>query len=350
MTDRTTSSGPIEDPRVALLREWLESLPSGLALEPSSLRSASNDASFRRYFRVDAGARHGGSLIVMDAPPPMEDCRPFVHVAQLFGETGMTVPQVLHADLGRGFLLLTDFGSRTYLDELDDRSADRLYADALGALVAMQSGSRPGALPDYDRELLLRELMLYPEWYVARHKGVELRDDDRRVLLDAFETLLRNNLSQPRVNVHRDYHSRNLMVLEGPENPGVLDFQDAVHGPVTYDLVSLLKDAYVSWPEERVLDWAIRYWERARKAGLPVPADFADFYRDFEWMGLQRHLKVLGIFARLYHRDGKDRYLADLPLVLRYVEQAAARYNAFAGLARLIERIEGDGPAVGYTF
>ena len=198
--------------------------------------------------------------------------------------------------------------------------------------------------------LLLRELRLYPEWYVARHKGVVLDAAEAATLEAAFATLVDAVLAQPRVTVHRDFHSRNLMVLPGSRNPGILDFQDAVHGAITYDLVSLLRDAYVSWEEDRVLDWAIRYWERARAAGLPVPEQFGDFYRDFEWMGLQRHLKVLGIFARLYHRDGKDRYLADLPRVLQYVRETARRYSALGPLARLVDRIEGAGPTVGYTF
>jgi hypothetical protein len=345
-----TSPAPDADARLQQLVGWLRELPAEHEVAVDSIRPASNDASFRRYFRVDAAPRHGGSLVAMDAPPPMEDCRPFIHVAEVFAAAGMNVPRVLQADPARGFLLLSDFGNRTYLSELGDSSADALYADATRALVDLQRASREGVLPDYDRELLLRELMLYPVWYAERHKGHVLQPSERAGLEQAFEALLANNLAQPRVYVHRDYHCRNLMVLDGPANPGVLDFQDAVYGPITYDLVSLLRDAYVQWPEERVIDWAIRYWERARKAGLPVPGDFADFYRDFEWMGLQRHLKVLGIFARLYHRDGKDRYLADLPLVLQYVERTAARYNALTGLARLVERVEHRAGAVGYTF
>jgi aminoglycoside/choline kinase family phosphotransferase len=336
------------------------------------MRPASDDASFRRYFRIDrdpdrdpdrhfdhapgpdAGAVGTGSLIAMDAPPPMEDCRPFVHAADVFGRAGVTVPTVLEADLERGFLLLSDFGSTTYLDVLDERTAPRLYQDATGMLVTMQRASRPGVFGEYDHALLMREARLYPEWYVARHKGVTLDDDERRVLDDALELIVRANLAQPRVFVHRDYHSRNLMVLDGtpagPASPGVLDFQDAVHGPITYDLVSLLRDAYIQWDEEQVLDWAIRYWEQARAAGLPVSADFGEFYRDFEWMGLQRHLKVLGIFARLHHRDGKDRYLADLPRVLGYVTAVVKRYSALGPLARLLDRIEERSVQAGYSF
>ena len=336
------------DQRLIELQAWLRTLPASYGLDTGSLRPASDDASFRRYFRLEAA---GATMIAMDAPPPMEDCRPFVHAAKVLGDAGMSVPTVHEADLERGFLLLRDLGTRTYLDELGAETAPALYRDALAALVRMQQASRPGVFPEYDRALLERELMLFPQWYVERHRGVELGSADRQVIADAFEALIAGALAQPMTYVHRDYHSRNLMVLAGADNPGVLDFQDAVYGPVTYDLVSLLRDAYVAWPEEQVIDWAVRYWEMARRAGLPVHADFGAFYRDFEWMGLQRHLKVLGIFARLNYRDGKSRYLADLPLVLEYVERAARRYNAFAPLMRLIERVEGRAqPAVGYTF
>jgi aminoglycoside/choline kinase family phosphotransferase len=338
------------DTRLELLRAWLEALPAAHGLDLGTLRPASDDASFRRYFRVDAGAAFGGSLVAMDAPPPMEDCRPFVHAAEVLGRSGVSVPRIVEADLPRGFLLLEDFGSTTYLSVLDDATAPALYADAIGALVTMQSAGGADDFPPYDRALLLRELQLFPDWYIERHKGIVLAPAERAVLDQAFEAILDATLSQSRVHVHRDYHSRNLMLLPGTRNPGILDFQDAVFGPITYDLVSLLRDAYVRWEEEQVLDWTIRYWERARAAGLPMPEQFGDFYRDVEWMGLQRHLKVLGIFARLYHRDGKDRYLADLPRVLRYVRAVALRYNGLGPLARLIDRIEGDAPGVGYTF
>ena len=338
------------DTRLDTLRAWLQALPPALGLSPDTLRPASNDASFRRYFRLDADAAAGGTLVAMDAPPPMEDVRPFVHAAEVLARGGVSVPRVIEADVPRGFLLLEDFGSVTYLSVLDAATAPGLYADASRALVALQRAGRPDDFPPYDRVLLLRELRLYPDWYVERHKGVVLSADERATLDAAFDAILENVLAQPRVHVHRDYHSRNLMLLPGERNPGILDFQDAVVGPITYDLVSLLRDAYVKWDEEQVLDWAIRYWERARKAGLPMPAEFGDFYRDFEWMGLQRHLKVLGIFARLFHRDGKDRYLADMPLVLDYVRNAARRYSALAPLAKLVDRIEGDAPGVGYTF
>jgi aminoglycoside/choline kinase family phosphotransferase len=338
------------DARLDLLRDWLGSLPGSHGLDPATLRPASDDASFRRYFRVDARGAPGGTRIAMDAPPPMEDVRPFVHAAAVFAGSGVSVPAVLEADPARGLLLLEDFGSTTYLARLDAQRAPALYADALRALVTFQAGSDASRLPPYDRARLHAELMLFPQWYVERHKGVTLTDAERTALEAMFGLILASNLAQPTVTVHRDYHSRNLMVLEGERNPGILDFQDAVRGPITYDLASLLRDAYIRWDEEQVIDWAVRYWERARRAGLPVNADFGEFYRDFEWMGLQRHLKVLGIFARLYHRDGKDRYLADLPLVLRYVRDALARYGALAPLARLLDRVEGRSGGAGLTF
>jgi aminoglycoside/choline kinase family phosphotransferase len=333
-----------DDPRLAELRNWLAALAPAHALALDTIRPASNDASFRRYFRIDARRAGEPSRVAMDAPPPMEDCRPFVHAAGVLRDAGVHVPRVLAADLERGFLLLDDFGSTTYLQRLqecagDDAQVDALMRDACGALLRMQAASRAGVFPDYDRPLLARELELYPQWYVERHRGFALDDDARATLDDAFERLLANNLAQPRVFVHRDWHSRNLMALDD-DNPGVLDFQDAVHGPLTYDLVSLLRDAYVEWEEERQIDWAVRYWQAARARSLPVAADFGEFYRDFEWMGLQRHLKVLGIFARLYHRDGKDRYLADLPLVLSYALRTARRYREFDALVRLMERVE----------
>jgi N-acetylmuramate 1-kinase len=329
-----------------MMARWIDSIAPRFDLEPSTVAPASNDASFRRYFRIRSA---GGSCIVMDAPPPQEDCRPFVHAAKVFAAAGVSVPRVLEADLEQGFLLLDDFGSTTYLSRLDAQSAPALYRDATRALVAIQAATVPGVFPDYTRELLTRELMLFPQWYLERHKGVTLTADQTQVLQKAFGLILDNNLSQPAVFVHRDYHSRNLMVLESG-NPGILDFQDAVRGPITYDLVSLLRDAYIHWEEEQVLDWAIRYWEAARAAGLPVDRDFSLFYRDFEWMGLQRHLKVLGIFARLNYRDGKDHYLKDLPLVLDHVLKVLGRYIDLAPLARLVLDVEQRRPTTGFTF
>jgi aminoglycoside/choline kinase family phosphotransferase len=274
----------------------------------------------------------------MDAPPDKEDIEPFIRVAELLVTAGVNAPVIYDRNLQEGYLLLGDLGDRTYLAALDDASAHRLYLDAIDALVRWQAASRPGVLPEYDEALLTRELALFPDWYVARHLGRALAPGEQESLAIVFRRVLDRTLAQPRVYVHRDYHSRNLMVAT--PNPGVLDFQDAVHGPITYDLVSLLRDAYVEWDEERQLDWSIRYWERARAAALPVAPDFADFWRDFEWMGVQRQLKVLGIFARLSHRDGKDAYLADMPRVRGYLERAVRRYRDLAPLARQLDRLQ----------
>ena len=334
------------DLRLTQLKEWLATLSAEKVL-PDTIRPASSDASFRRYFRVDSP--DGTTYIAMDAPPPQEDVRPFIHVAEVFGEAGVSVPKVLEKDAERGFLLLSDLGTTTYLHQLNHDTAHKLYLDAIDALVLIQTQSRPNVLPEYDRALLHRELMLFPDWYIGKHLGVTMTEKQTALLNSVFEVLLANNLAQPQVYVHRDYHSRNLMVTERG-NPGIIDFQDAVYGPITYDLVSLLRDAYIQWDEEMVLDWAIRYWERARRAGLPVSHDVDAFYRDFEFMGLQRHLKVLGIFARLYHRDGKDGYLKDLPLVMEYTRKAAGRYKALAPLIVLLDELEAKGPSVGFTF
>ncbi len=312
------------------------------------LTPASADASFRRYFRVHLAEGPLPSVIAMDAPPQQEDCRPFIHVAALLEEAGLNAPRVLAQDLERGFLLLSDLGSTTYLAALDESSADALFADAIDALVKWQLASRPGALPAYDEALLRRELDLFPDWYVARHLGVTLTDPQRQALESTFRSILASNLAQPQVFVHRDYMPRNLMVSD--PNPGILDFQDAVFGPISYDVASLFRDAFVSWPEERVLDWTVRYWENARRAGLPVDADFGAFYRDLEWMGLQRHLKVLGIFARLQYRDGKPDYLHDTPRFLGYVRAVCERYAALAPLSRLLDALEGRMSEVRYTF
>jgi len=323
--------------RIQLLRQWLA---ASVGTDKFALAPASSDASFRRYFRISLP--DGGSRIAMDAPPDKEDCRPFVRIAALFGEAGVVVPRVHAQDLEQGFLLLSDLGNRTYLDELNEASADGLYKEAIRALVKIQAASRPEVLPPYERALLTRELKLFPEWYIERQLGAPLMPDDDESLRLAFESILANNLAQPRVFVHRDYHSRNLMVCD--PGPGVLDFQDAVEGPITYDLVSLLRDAYIAWDEERVIDWAIFYWDQARRAGLPVHADFGEFYRDFEWMGVQRQIKVVGIFARLACRDGKRGYLDDQPRVLGYLRRASERYRELAPLAKLVDRLQ-DGAA-----
>ena len=344
--------------RLEQLRIWLASVLPDQAFE---LAPASADASFRRYFRATF-ADGSPSRVVMDAPPEKENSRTWLQVAELFRSAGAHVPEVLATDLEQGFLLLTDLGSTTYLTALkgigaqpeDLQHAAHLYADALGSLAAIQCASRPGVLPEYDRSLLLRELMLFPEWYLTRHKGMTLTDSETAMLNTAFERILAVNLAEPKVFVHRDYHSRNLMLLEADAglgaNPGIIDFQDAVYGPITYDLASLFKDAYIRWDEEFILDLLVRYWETAKKLGLPVRADFTDFHRDFEWMGVQRHIKVLGIFARLYHRDGKDGYLADMPLVMDYLRRACKRYRDLGPLLKLLDRVEPEDTRFGYTF
>ena len=317
--------------RVALER-WLGAQFPGSSF---NLAPASEDASFRRYWRL--GFADGRSFVVMDAPPDKEDCGPFVRVAALFAAAGVHVPAIHAQDLQGGFLLLEDLGHATFLDCFDSRNPEALYAAATDALIRIQLASRPGVLPEYDRALLERELGLFPDWYLAHQLRQTLAPKDEQILQAAFDAILANNLAQPRVYVHRDYHSRNLMVCE--PLPGILDFQDAVHGAITYDLVSLFRDAYVRWEEEQVLDWVVRYWEKARKADLPVRSDFAAFYRDFEWMGAQRQLKVAGIFARLYHRDGKAGYLADIPRVLGYVLATCRRYRELAPLAHLLDTL-----------
>lgn len=297
----------------------------GLRGEP-----ASSDASFRRYFRY----RHGGrSVIAMDAPPEREDCRPFVRVAELMRQAGVHVPAVLAQDLTRGFLLLQDLGRDTYLDVLDEHSADALFGDALGALLALQQ-AEPGPLPRYDEALLRRELELFPQWYLERHLGLTLDARWRDVLERVFRLLIDSALAQSCVLVHRDFMPRNLMCSD--PNPGVLDFQDAVIGPISYDPVCLFRDAFISWPEVRVESWLRTYWQGARDAGLPVPADFAAFQRDCDWMGAQRHLKVIGIFARIRYRDGKPAYFEDVPRFFRYLEAVAERYAELAPLRELL--------------
>ena len=322
--------------RTLALQAWLRKLfpEEKLRIEP-----ASADASFRRYFRISF-AGPGESRIAMDAPPQKENCSPFIHVAGLLRSAGLNAPEILAQDLDQGFLLLTDLGTTTYLTALkqDDTAADALFRDAFDALIAWQLASRRDVLPPYDRALLRRELDLFPEWYLARHLKLVLAPGQREVLERIFALILERNLAQPQVYVHRDYMPRNLMLSK--PNPGILDFQDAVYGPISYDAASLVRDAFISWEEERALDWLVRYWDQARRAGLPVGADFGDFYRDLEWMGLQRHLKVLGIFARIHHRDGKPGYVEDAPRFVSYARAVAGRYNALSPLAHLFDQIE----------
>jgi hypothetical protein len=333
---------PTSDLRLDEMQQWVS---AQLGARELSLERASEDASFRRYFRVRS---EGRSWIVMDAPPAREDCTPFVKVARLMAAAGVHVPQVIAEDLARGYLLLSDLGTTTYLKALTESNADALFGDALAALIRWQAASRPGELPPYDEPLLRRELNLFPEWYLGRHLGIELNAAQQASLESVYATLVAAALAQPRVYVHRDYMPRNLMLSE--PNPGVLDFQDAVYGPITYDVVSLFRDAFLSWPEARVLDWTARYWERAREAGLPVQGDFGDFYRAFEWMGLQRHLKVLGIFARIHYRDGKPGYLDDTPRFLGYARAVAERYQELAPLTKLLDAVEQRTPRTAYSF
>ena len=324
------------DARLNTLHNWLEGLKPCWQLDLNTLAPASADASFRRYFRVKSKNPDFGTLIVMDAPPRHEPLDAFIKVDLLLSDAGLNVPQILEKNVGEGFLLLNDLGNETYLSALNESTADKLYRDATQALIKVQLASKPDVLPNYDAALLQRELDLFPEWYLKKHLKIELSKLQDTQIQQAFELIIQNNLAQAKVYVHRDYHSRNLMLTE-KNNPGILDFQDAVYGPITYDASSLWRDAYIAWPEELVIDWVIKFWEEGRKVGLPMPEDFGQFYRDFEWMGLQRHLKVLGIFARLFHRDDKDAYLKDIPLVLQYAIATANRYIELKPLARILE-------------
>jgi N-acetylmuramate 1-kinase len=332
--------------RIKQIQDWL----AGQFPEQSfTLAPASSDASFRRYFRVTLES--GDTCIVMDAPPQQEDVRPWLQVQALFHAAGVHVPAVLAQDPARGYLLLSDLGSTTFLAAMtppDARDSDGLYRAAIDTLLDIQRASRPGILPAYDHALLKRELDLFPDWYIGKHVPLDLSSEQRQTLEHVFEKIIAVNLAEPSVFVHRDYHSRNLMLTA--QKPGVIDFQDAVYGPLTYDLVSLCKDAYVEWDEAQTIDWLARYWEKAKKAGLPVRADFGEFFRDYEWMGVQRHIKVLGIFARLYHRDGKDGYLKDMPLVAKYLRAACTRYSEFFPLLRLLDKLENRQAQAGYTF
>lgn len=331
------------DSRQKALQIWLVKV---LQKEDFTLTPASSDASFRRYFRIHFPVEYSQeygmreiTLIAMDAPPPQEDCRPFVKVAQQLLAAGLNVPQIIAQDLEQGFLVLGDLGNDTYLSKLNLKTAPSLYKDAANALIKMQLASQPNVLPEYGEALLTREMQLFPDWYIAKHLDIRLSEVQQKILQETFAVLNKNILAQPKVTVHRDYHSRNLMVTE-QNNPGILDFQDAVYGPITYDLVSLLKDAYIAWEEEEIIDWTVRYWQSAKKVGLPMPDDFSEFYRDFEWMGAQRHIKVLGIFARLYHRDGKDAYLKDMPLVMNYLRKVCERYVELRPMLRLLNELE----------
>ncbi len=346
----STSPAATAEQRLSGLTAWLGTL--GL-VQVASMRPASADASFRRYFRLDVEpalrVKLGDTLIAMDAPPERENVPAYLKVQALLMEAGVSVPAIVAQDVPNGFLLISDLGNTTYLQRLTVDNAPFMYSDAVDALIKFQLHSQPDVLPDYDRAFIERELNLFPEWFIGKHLGVTMTAEQQKQLDKVFEAIIANCLAQQQVFMHRDFHSRNLMFLEHG-NPGVLDFQDAVFGPVTYDLGSLLRDAYIQWDEELVLDWVVRYWQSAKQVGLPVNPDIDAFYQDFEFMALQRHLKILGIFCRLNYRDGKANYMADLPTVSDYVRKTANRYSVLKPLVRLLDTFEDKAPTVGYTF
>jgi aminoglycoside/choline kinase family phosphotransferase len=328
---------------------WLRALTPEHGLHPHSVRAASADASFRRYFRIDSAQ---GTRIIMDAPPDKENCEPFARIAGLMHDAGLLVPRILAWDVAQGFMLLDDLGQHTMMETIDPQATPplALYQRALDALLTWQQASRPGVLPAYDQALLRRELELFPDWYLSQHRGLTLTDTTRNTLNTCFERIIAHNLRGPSVFVHRDFMPRNLMMPAQADEArlGVLDFQDAVYGPITYDIASLMRDAFLSWDEDFVLDVTVRYWERARTQGLldaeGWSQDFGEFWRAVEWMGLQRHLKVAGIFARLTLRDGKPKYLADTPRFIGYIRATASRYRELTPLLRLIDEVEGISP------
>ncbi len=327
------------DQRLAQLTEWLKTV---LEQDEVDVSVASADASFRRYFRVQTPANPAGkSWVVMDAPPDKEDCQPFVEISVAFRRTKVNVPEIYAQDLAQGFLMLTDFGSTCYLDKLNAQTADALYDDAMDALISLQINEKPKniSLPIYDDVLLTREMNLFPEWFLAKHLNATADAETEKMFLDTFRQLSEMALQQPVVWVHRDYHSRNLMVTE-KNNPGVIDFQDAVEGPVAYDLVSLLRDCYIEWPDEKIDVWVNVYLKKLKANNLCDDVTEPQFKKWFDWMGLQRHIKVLGIFSRLYYRDGKENYLADMPLTLNYVVKVSARYPELAAFSQFVSQIK----------
>lgn len=345
--------------RAAHFQAWLTHIQSSFNLLPTTIVPASADASFRRYFRILSQNQPHSSYIIMDAPPDQEDAVPFVSIADLMKKAGLHVPEILNWDKQNGFILLTDLGSHTILQTVhanpDPALAHSLFKQAITPLIRWQLASKPDVLPPYNEALLHRELNLFPEWYIAKYRQTHLTDTQKNTLDTVFQQIIKHNLASPQTYVHRDYMPRNLMV--GTSLPdgsttelGILDFQDAVYGPITYDIASLMRDAFHTWDEEFVLDITIRYWEAARKAGLPVPTDFSDFWVAVEWMGLQRHLKILGIFARLTIRDGKPKYLADTPRFIHYVRSTCERYHELRPLLKLIDAIEKIQPQYSYQY
>lgn len=370
MSDTLTTAGPsntapghgtvpdvtwADTRRQAAFDQWIDRAGPDHGLDRASVHLASADASFRRYLRIDST---NGTRIIMDAPPDKENCEPFVQVADLMAQAGLRVPQVLAWDRPNGFVLLSDLGRQTMMQAIDPAHAQvnlPLYLQAVDALITWQKASRPGVLPAYDQALLERELSLFPQWYLQQHRAITPDAKMQQTLADGFAVIVRENLSWPSVYVHRDFMPRNLMMPEPGDGPlgaalGVLDFQDAVYGPITYDIASLMRDAFLSWDEEFVLDVTIRYWEKARAAGLPVGDDFGAFYRGVEWMGLQRHLKIAGIFARLTLRDGKPQYLADTPRFIQYIRATASRYRELKPLLRLVDQVEGTVEHSGFAY
>lgn len=333
---------PDHDVRLQQLTVWLEQQLQNLFRENAwgdvpagSLTAASSDASFRRYFRWEGG---GHSFVIMDAPPPQENCAPFVAIDHLLASAGINVPVIHAQDLERGFLLLSDLGRKTYLEIIGDDNADALFADAIDALLAQQQLPMQAPLPSYDTALLRRELELFPEWYVGRELKLTFTEAQQASWQRISQQLIDSALAQPKVLVHRDYMPRNLM--HSAPNPGVLDFQDAVYGPVTYDITCLFKDAFLSWPQARVDGWLRSYWDKAQAAGIPVQPEFEEFQRASDLMGVQRHLKVIGIFARICHRDGKPRYLTDVPRFFAYIDEVIARRPELAELGQLIGELK----------
>ena len=334
-----------QDERLSALLRWLENQRAVSGLDFSSIAPASVDASFRRYFRIQG---ENGSYIVMDAPPDKEPIASFLKVDALMREAGLNVPEIFASDEAKGFILMNDLGRETYLNVLNEENAARLMDAATDAIVKWQVASKPGVLPEYDYAVMRREINLFPEWYVGRHRGYKMTEKQSEIIEVVYEKLIAACLAQPKVYVHRDFMPRNLMVSD--PMPGVLDFQDALYGPVSYDIASLMRDAFISWGESFVLDVTIRYWDKARKAGVPVPQDFGEFWRNVEWMGMQRHLKVLGIFARINYRDGRPKYLEDTPRFLHYVRETANRYHELKPINWLLDQFEEQKTLTGWTY
>ncbi len=339
--------------RQAAFDAWLAGIAPQQQLQISTLRIASADASFRRYLRIDTAS--GQQRIIMDAPPDKEDCKPFVKISGLLQDAGLLAPKVLAWDEPQGFMLLTDLGARTMMEGINREEPEAnfgRYMQATDALVAWQLASKPDVLPNYDEALLRREIALFPDWYIAQHRQFDLNDTQKNTMLAAFDLIVRRCLAAPNVYVHRDFMPRNLMLSE-PDRLGILDFQDATYGPISYDIASLMRDAFLTWDEDMVLDVTVRYWEKARKAGLMDfegwAEDFGLFYRAVEWMGLQRHLKVAGIFARLTLRDGKPKYLEDAPRFIHYIRNTCNRYRELGPLLKVIDEIEGLQAASGWA-